>query len=214
MPILTARTAEVLTMAGINPASHRSDQARGFGVAAFGAERPVAADRCLLIDGVAWLIRNELDDRGMKRRAAANITRLFFDQWVEALARIEHKDEAVLFAVAEQTDKIGWCGTGMADKLAGYIAEQPPLRRLICINIAEIMIGMKKRAAENRLSLAGGNFFIPPDHPSFPELIAECRDWREAKLKEFDPLHMRMPPRPSAHLRDAIEGLTWPIPIH
>jgi hypothetical protein len=214
MPILTARLGELLTITGVNAATMRSDTRRGYGVAAFGTDRPTTPGRYLLIDGVAWRIRDELDRRGMKRKAAANITRTFFDQWITALSHIEHRNEPTLFAVAEQTEKIGRCGIGHADELAGYIAQQPPLRRLICVNIAEIMLDMRERATAAKLSLAGGNFFLPPDHPQFEELVADCREWRLAKLREFDPIHMRTPPRPRADLRHAIEEQTWPIPIH
>jgi hypothetical protein len=204
LPILQARQNELLVMTGTNASSLRSDRLRKVSAAAFGAERPVLVDRCLLIDGVALLICDDLRRSGMARRAAAMVVRGFFDKWIEAVARIEHRDEAVLFAVAEQSPGVWWCAAGLADQLPGFIRSNPP-RRLFVVNIAMIMLDMKKRAAKAGFDLSGGSFFLPPDHELYLQWTDEFRERREAAQAQFDPLHMK-PPRPlSAPQRRTVE---------
>jgi hypothetical protein len=208
--ILTARLPQLLVLTGVNAASLRTDRLRKLSVAAFGAAEPILLDRYLLVDGVAWRVRDELAGQGMVRRAAAMITRAFFDKWIEAVARIEHRCEPVVFAVAEQSAGVWWCGTGNADGLADYVRTQSPLRRLFVVNVEQILAGMKHRGERADFDLRG-NFFLPPDHPLFTEWIAEFAARRTAVPERFDPLHMRPPRAPDARQRRAIEDTTCGI---
>ena len=204
MPILTARPNELLVMTGTNAATLRSDRLRKVSVAAFGAEFPVLEERYLLIDGVAMLIRDDLSRSGMLRRAAAMVVRGFFDKWIEAVARIEHRGEDVLFVVAEQAEGIWWCGTGLAAQLPDFIRNQPP-RRLFCVNIAAILLAMRSRAEKAGYDLTGGSFFLPPDHELYLQWVKEFRERREVAQQQFDPLHMKPPRSLSVPQRRTIE---------
>jgi hypothetical protein len=208
MGILTARLGELLTIAGLNAATLRSDRLRGIAVAAFGSERPVLEERCLLLDGVAWLIRDDLNERGMPHRGAATVTRAFWPEWAEAVARVEHRREPIVFAVAEREEGAWWCGNGRADKLADFVASQPPLKRLLCVNLADILDGMNKRAAKAGFDLSNGSYCLPPDDSTFVRWLKEFRAKRAAMQKLFDPLHAKVPPRPNAAQRAAIEALS------
>jgi hypothetical protein len=214
MRILTAKLGDLLTIAGLNAATLRSDRKRGIAVAAFGAERPVSDEHCWLIDGVALLIRNELRrDNGMARRAAAMVVRRFFDKWVECVSRIEHRGEDVLFAVAEQTPTVWWCGAGLAAQLPDFIRSNPP-RRLFVVNVENIMRDMRERAKRAGFDLSGGSFFFPPDHELYQQWLKESVERRSAAQAQFDPSqaqaqfdpsHMK-PPRPlTAQQRRMIE---------
>jgi hypothetical protein len=204
MPILHAQLNELLVMTGTNASSLRSDRLRKVSAAAFGAERPVLEDRSLLIDGVAMMICEDLRRSGMGRRAAAMVVRGFFDKWIEAVARIEHRDEAVLFAVGEQAPGVWWCGVGLADQLPGYLRSNPP-RRIFIVNVAAIMLHMRERAEKAGFDLTGGSFFLPPDHPLYQEWIKEFAERRDAAQAQFDPLHMKAPRPLSAPQRRVIE---------
>jgi hypothetical protein len=208
MPILTARLNELLVMTGINAATLRSDRLRKTSVAAFGVDHPVLEERCLLIDGVAMLVRDDLSRdasrAGMPRRGAAMVVRGFFDKWIEAVARIEHRGEDVLFVVAEQAEGIWWCGTGLAAQLPDFIRNQPP-RRLFCVNIAAILLAMRSRAEKAGYDLTGGSFFLPPDHELYLQWVKEFRERREVAQQQFDPLHMKPPRSLSVPQRRTIE---------
>jgi hypothetical protein len=194
VPILTAKLHELLVMTGTSDNNLRTDRLRGYATAAFGAERPVMDDRCLLIDGVAILIAADLRRSGMSRGPAAMITRGFFDKWIECVSRIEHREEDVLFAVAEQEPKLWWCAAGAAAQLPGYLRSNPP-RRIFIVNVAAIMLGMRERAKKAGYDLGGGSFFLPPDHPLYQEWIADFAARRQASQDRFDPVHMK-PPKP------------------
>jgi hypothetical protein len=211
MPILTAQLGELLPICALNGATLRSDRLRKASVAAFGAEHPVLEERCLLIDGVAMLVRDDLNRSGMVRRGAAMVARAFFDRWIEAVSRIEHRGEAVLFAVAEQTENVWWCASGLADQLPKFLANRPPLRRLFVVNIAEIMLNIRARAEQAGFDLSGGSFFQPPDDKLYLEWMREFSERRAAVQAQFDPLHMKPPRHPSAQQRRVIEGMTCRI---
>jgi hypothetical protein len=204
MPILTARLNELLVMTGVSGNNLRTDRLRGHAVAAFGAERPIFDDRCLLIDGVAMLVAADLRRSGMSRRGAAMVTRAFFDKWVDCVSRIEHRDEDVLFAVGEQSPGVWWCGAGLAGQLPSYLRSNPP-RRIFIVNVAAMMFNMRERAEKAGYDLSGGSFFLPPDHELYVQWTKEFRERREAAQEQFDPQHMK-PPKPlSVHQRRTIE---------
>ena len=212
MPILHVSIGELLQITGTVPATLRSDRIRKHACAAFGTEHPVLESRVLLADGIAWGVRDELSrhglSRGLNRRAAANIARAFWPEWAEALSRVEHQRQPFIFSVAEREDGAWWCGCGRADKLADFVASQPPLKRLFCVNVAQIMVDMQARAKKARLDLSTGSFILPPDDPTFVQWLAEFRAQRDAVLKRYDPLHAKPPPALSAAQRRAIWGMS------
>ena len=208
MPILTASVAELCVVTGTVPATLRSDRLRGQAVAAFGAEHPVLDARALLLDGVAWGVRDELNRAGMARRAAANITRGFWPEWAEALAWVEHRRQPYIFSAAEFEAGPWWCGCGRADKLADFVASQPPLKRLFTTNLAQLMLDMQARAGKAGLDLSEGSFILPPDDATFVQWLAEFRAHRAAVQKKFDPLHAKLPPVPSAAFRRSVEAVS------
>ena len=91
-----------------------------------------------------------------------------------ASARIEHRGEDVLFAVAEQAPKVWWCGAGLAAQLPGFIRSNPP-RRLFVVNVEKIMLDMRERAKRAGFDLSGGSFFLPPDHELYQQWLKEFR---------------------------------------
>jgi hypothetical protein len=193
---------------GINHGTLRADRARGHACAAFGVAEPLLPDRCLLLDGLAWLIRDDLTDAAMNRRAAATMVMAFWPEWMTAAARLEHRREAVVFAAAEQEGNIWWCGSGLANQLRDFVSTGPLLRRLFVVNVAQLMADMERRAMEAGLDLSAGSFTLPPDDPVFVAWVAEFKSWRDAQQRKFDPLHAKPPPSPSARRRREIEALT------
>jgi hypothetical protein len=211
MPILTARLGELLTITGLNASTLRSDRLRKSSVAAFGTDHPVLDERCLLLDGVAMLVRDALNAKGMARRAAAMVTRQYWPEWMEALAWVEDRKQPVVFAAAELEGNAGWwAGLGRADKLADFVAKQK-LQRLLCVNMARIKIEMDTRAAKAGFVTSGGRYCLPPDDPTFVQWAKEFRAWRDAAQRLFDPLHAKSPPRPSATQRRDIEAISCSI---
>jgi hypothetical protein len=208
MPILTATIGELCKLTDTVPASLRGDRFQGRACAAFGAEHPILEARVLLADGIAWGVRDDLNRSGLLRRAAANITRAFWPEWAEALSRIEHRGEPIVFSVAERRDDgVWWCGSGRADQLPDFVRAQPPLRRLFCVNVAQIMLDMTKRAERLNFDLSNGTFILPPDDPTFVSWMQEFRAKRDAVQKKFDPLHAKAPPLTIA-MRKSVEAAT------
>jgi hypothetical protein len=210
MPILTCTLGQLLAMTGINDATLRSDRLRNYSVAAFGAARPVVDARCLLADGMAMRIHNDLSGM-LHRRAAAVVTRAFWPEWAEALARIEHRGEPVLFALGQLRDTVWWCGAGHADELPKFVAQQPPMRRLLTVNIARHKFEMEERAKMLCLDLSRGSFILAPDDARFVEWMTEFRQARDRAQARFDPLHLRAPRAPSARLRRSVAEATCPL---
>jgi hypothetical protein len=194
----------LLALTGINRETLKSDRLRGYSVAAFGAARPVVDERCLLVDGIAMLIHNDLSGT-LHRRAAAVVVRGFWDKWAEALARIEHKNEPVLFAIGQYSETVWWAGSGLARELPLFVANQPPMQRLLTVNIARHKCNMEQRAEKLGIDLSTGWFILPPDDPRFVSWMAEFRRDRERRQEMFDPLHMKPPHSPSARLRKSVE---------
>src|SRR5262245_57436598 len=129
MAILTLTHRDLLALTNTSSTQYRQDRFRNQWVAAFRAAVPVLRDRRLLIDAMAMIIRDDLA-RSIPRRAAATTVRAFWDKWIEAVARVEHRREPVVFAVAEQSEGVWWCGTGPAMQLPAFVNNQPALRRL------------------------------------------------------------------------------------
>jgi hypothetical protein len=207
--ILTATVGQLERLTGIKPVNRRIDRSRGHAVAAFGVRQPLLDTRCLLLDGVAWLVRDELA-KSMPRTAAANLTLLHWPEWTEAFARAEHRGDAVLFAAGEQVAGPWWCGSGPAEDLPGFIASQPPLRRLAITNIAQLLIDMRERAARHGFDLSTGSITLPPDDERWLEMAAEWRAWRAANLAALSNpsrLESRLP-RPSERYIKLLEGLS------
>jgi hypothetical protein len=193
----------LLALTGINRETLKSDRLRGYSVAAFGAARSVVNERCLLVDGIAMLIHNDLSGT-LHRRAASVVVRGFWDKWAEALARIEHKNEPVLFAIGQSSETVWWAGSGLARELPLFVANQPPMQRLLTVNIARHKCNMEQRAEKLGIGLSTG-FILPPDDPRFVSWMAEFRRDRESRQEMFDPLHMKPPHSPSARLRKSVE---------
>jgi hypothetical protein len=207
MAILTLTHRDLLALTNTSPTQYRQDRFRNQSVAAFGAAEPVLKDRPLLVDAMAMMIRDDLA-RSIPRRAAATTVRAFWDKWIEAVARVEHRREPVLFAVAEQSEGVWWCATGPAEQLPAFVANQLPLRRLVVVNVAELMLELQNRADKLGFDLSPGDLFLAPDHPHFIRWVTEFREQREALQRKFDPLHGGTAlPRPSARQRKALEAL-------
>ena len=208
MPILTLTNRQLLALTNTTANQYRQDKFREQAVAAFGAAEPVLEDRPLVLDAMAMIIRDDLA-RSIPRRAAARTVRAFWDKWIEAVARVEHRGESVVFAVAEQSEGgVWWCGIGPAQQLPAFVANRPPLRRLVFANIPQLYSELQNRATKLGFDLSAGKLFLPPDHPLFISWVSEFREQREALERKFDPLHGgRAPPPPSMKQRKALEAL-------
>ena len=117
--------------------------------------------------------------------------------------------------VAEQSEGVWWCGTGPAQQLPGFVASQPPLRRLVIANVPQLYSELQNRADKLGFDLSAGDLFLAPDDPLFISWVTEFREQREALQRKFDPLHGgRAPPRPSAQQRKALEVLACGVHSH
>jgi hypothetical protein len=206
MAMGTAPLKDLLALTDINRETLKSDRLRGYSVAAFGLARPIIDARCLLVDGVALLIHNSLSGK-LHRRAAALVVRGFWDKWAEALSRIEHRHEPMLFAVGKHSETVWWAGMGPAQELPLFVAELP-MEDLLMVNIARHKANMEQRAEKLGIALTGP-FILPPDDPRFIEWMTEFRKDRERRQEMFDPLHMKPPRAPSAGLRKSVEEASW-----
>jgi hypothetical protein len=192
-PVLTVNIIELLTMTGGNENTVASDLRRGYGVGAFGTDRPTVRGRYLIADGVYMLARNELCDAGMQRSEAAWQVRAFWDELASAGSHVEHNGENVLFAAGERlVDDLRWCASGPADQLPGFIAGML-MRRVFVVDVPKILRGMQERADAAGYDLSGGHIFPQPNNPVFVKSLAEFRQRREAVLRKSDPFHR--PPR-------------------
>ena len=188
-PVLTVNIIELLTMTDGKENTVASDLRRGYGVGAFGTDRPTKRGRYLIADGVYMLARDELCEAGMQRSEAAWHVRAFWDELAEAASRYEHKGENILFAAGERlADGIRWCSKGPADELPGFIASIPQ-RRYFVVDVPKIMRVMRERADAAGYDLAGGYIFPEPENPVFIKSLAEFRQRRAAVLKKSDPFH-------------------------
>src|SRR5262249_20143082 len=156
--------------------------------------------------------RDDLARSISPRRAASNIVRGFADQWQTALAHIEHREQAWLFMVAQQSTKVWCCAAGPKKDLPAFVAMQAqnwaPLRRIVVVDISALMEEIAARAKQAGLDLSQGTYYVAPDHPFHVKWANEFRQWREAKLRQFDPLYKKIgPPRLSARHRNAFEEL-------
>src|SRR5262245_28466840 len=193
LPVLSVSIIELLTMIGGNENTVASDIRRGYGVGAFGSDRPTKRGRYLIADGVYMLARDELGDAGMQRSEAAWQVRAFWDELAKAGSRCEHQGENILFAAGERlTDGARWCASGPADQLPGFVASMP-VRRYFVVDVLRIMRTMRERAEAAGFDLRAGCVFPRLDHPVFAKSLAEFRQRRELVLKASDPFHR--PPR-------------------
>lgn len=180
----------LMAVTGTKPATYRSDLFRGQGVAAFGAQEPVAKDRPLAMDAIAIILRDELHERGVPRKHASLIVRGFFDRWAEAVSHADHDDQDVVFGVVELDPKIqvdDWvCAIGPVEKLADYLKSLPrPQRRALFVHLRDVLSDIRGRAVKAKLDLSG-RFFVPPDHPLLAQIKTDWSNWR-AKNKVTGP---------------------------
>ncbi len=63
MPILRCTYGQLLRLSGTKAVTARSDRFQAQNCAAFGTWEPLRKDHCLLLDGIAWNIRNVLSKR-------------------------------------------------------------------------------------------------------------------------------------------------------
>jgi hypothetical protein len=201
--LLACTVAQLRDLTGVNHASLRSDRMRGHSVAAFGGSESILRPRYLLVDGLAWLILDDLHHNGIRRLLAAMIVRGFSDKWLEAASRIEHRREAVVFAVAEQQEENWWCGAGLAAELPAFIASGPPPKRLFIVNVAGHMFSMQERALKAGLDLSVGSWVFPPDESTFVAWAHDFAARRESALRPG-----KLPPALGPHWRKTIEGAT------
>lgn len=183
MGILTTTTSRMLILAGKKPNSYRGERARRQVAAAFGAAEPVLRGCTMVVDAVALCIVDDLAAQGLARRQAAHIVRTFFDRWIEAVSRIEHNNEAIVFTVCELDPAV--CdgndmrvGIGPADGVTEFKLSLLGLKRMVIVNVAQIMHDVEMRGRAASLDLTVGDFFLPPNHPLFVEWIADFRRWR------------------------------------
>jgi hypothetical protein len=194
MSIKTFSFQEMLTLTDENAATLRNDRRHGHAVAAFGTAEPSNNSKWLLVDCVAMLIRDQLNDEhecGMRRKTAAFIVRAFFDQWAEAVSKVEHLHQAMLFATADHGDKKMWAAFGPTKDFRAFLDLLPePPKRLYTVDVTAIMARIQQRAQKADIVL--GNFFLPPDHPLFIKWTTEFRAAREKAQAQFDPLKKPM----------------------
>ena len=180
----------LMAVTGTKPATYRSDLFRGQGVAAFGAQEPVAKDRPLAMDAVGIVLRDELHQRGLGRKLASLIVRGFFDRWAEAVSHADHDDQDVVFGVVELDPRIqvdNWvCAIGPMEKLADYLKSLPrPQRRVLFAHVRDVLSDIRGRAVKAKLDLSG-HFFVPPDHKLLAQIKSDWSNWR-AKNKITGP---------------------------
>jgi hypothetical protein len=210
--ILTATVREMLALTGTNAATLRNDRRRGHMVAAFGAADTALPGRYFVIDAVAVALRNELVDNGLRLKDAAALVRAYFDHWIAAVAHIEHRQRAWLWAVAEtETAGVWWSASGPADEFLTFIKNQPRPKRLILVNVPKVLDGILKRAAKAKLDLSTGSFFLPPEHELFIEWTSEHRKRREAGLRRHDPLYKYTPTAPTMRTIGALLAFSGPL---
>jgi hypothetical protein len=212
VPILTLDSrSQLLTLTATGSQQYDQDRFREQQVGAFGANEPPVTNRPLLLDALAMVIRDDLAKSISPRRAASNIVRGFADQWQNALAHIEHRGQAWLFMAAQQSETVWFCAAGPKEGLPAFVAMQQnraPLRRIIVVDIAALMEEIAARAKQAGLDLSQGTYYVAPDHPFHVEWANEFRQWREAKLRQFDPFYKKInPPRLSARHRNAVQEL-------
>jgi hypothetical protein len=187
-PVMTVNVTQLLTLTNTKEDTLRSDQRRGQSVAAFGGDRPLTRARYLMIDGLAILVRDDFHRAGMKRMEAAWHVRAFWDQWGMAGARIEHREESVLFAAGELEDGTRWCANGRADQLPKFLKNYPSMRRLFVCNVEKLIGEMRARADEAGFDLTAGALFPEPDEQRFVKMLAVFRERRETSLQQSDAL--------------------------
>jgi hypothetical protein len=208
MPILRCTYGQLLRLSGTNAATARSDRFQAQNCAAFGTWEPLRKDHCLVLDAVAWSVRNILSDKKrMKRRIAAAVVREFWPEWMTALAYCEFRHLPYGFVVAQYSERGWWASYGLATSLPKLIADLPPEevpQRLFTVNLPRIIEDIQQRAKKSRLDISGGSFGLPPDNEHFREWADTAVRKRKAHQRQFDPLHAGKPFTPTAELRKLI----------
>jgi hypothetical protein len=213
VPLLTLDSrSQLLTLTATSSQQYDQDRFREQQVGAFGANEPPVTNRPLLLDALAMVIRDDLAKSISPRRAASNIVRGFADQWQTALAHIEHRGQTWVFMAAQQSAKVWCCGAGPKKDLPAFVAMQvqngAPFRRIVVVDITALMAEIAARAKQAGLDLSQGTYYVAPDHSFHVKWASEFRQWREARLRQFDPLYKKInPPRLSARQRNAVEEL-------
>ena len=200
---------EMLELTGENAATLRNDRRHGQAVAAFGAAEPSGHNKWLLVDCVAMRIRDQLTERGMKRKLAAWYVLAFSDQWLEGVSRVEHQQQAILLAVADLGGGEWWAAFGAAEKFLAFLKAQAlpkPPERLYTVELAEIMNDIHQRAQKAGIHL--GDFILAPNHPQLVQWTTAFRNAREKELAQW----FKKPPRgPSERERRAFEDVLCTI---
>lgn len=207
MSVKTFSFQEMLILAGENAATLRNDRRHGQAVAAFGTAEPSGHNKWLLVDAVAMLIRDQLTERGMKRKLAAWYVLAFSDQWLEGVSRVEHLHHAILLAVADLGGGQWWAAFGAAEKFLAFLKTLPkPPERLYTVELAEIMDDIRERAQKAGIHL--GDFILPPNHP---QLVQWTTAFRNARGKELAQWFKKPPRGPTERERQAFEDLLCTI---
>jgi hypothetical protein len=198
---------EMLALTGENAATLRNDRRHGQTVAAFGAVEPSNHNRYLLVDCAAMLIRDKLNERGMKRQLAAWYVRAFADEWLKGLSRVEHLHHEVLLAVAHHGGGQWWAASGPKEEFIAFLKAQPKMPEQLCsVELAEVVDDIEKRADKAGIHL--GDFILPPDHP---QLVKWTTQFRSARDKELA-LWFKKPPRgPTERERQGYEDILCTI---
>jgi hypothetical protein len=201
MSVKSFSLKEMLELTGENAATLRNDRRHGQTVAAFGAAEPSNHNGWLLADCAGMLIRDKLNERGMKRKLAAWYVRAFSDHWLEGVSRVEHLDQAILLAVACVGDGRWWAAFGAAEEFLTFLKGLPrPPEQLYTIDLAEVVEHIKKNAKKAGIHL--GDFILPPNHPQLIEWTTAFRNARENELAQW----FKKPPRgPTERERRAYE---------
>jgi hypothetical protein len=180
MPILTlSKKKDLLTVTGMNENTYRGDIFRGWGAAAFSVDRPLLEDRPLRLDAVALSLRDGLNELGLTRKFAAEITRAFFDRWAEAVSIAEHTGRTTVFVVAEVDRRSSpWiCAAGPHNQLHKFVRSLPRPQRVLFIEMLDLIEGLRKRGTAAGIDMSA-NFFVPPDHAFLAEVKRDWERWR------------------------------------
>jgi len=156
---------------------------------AFGRREVFKSLRYLAVDAVGMLIAEELA-RIFDRTFAASIVRVWWDRWLAAVARAEHRRGPWLFHVVESVDHKGrhihFCchgGFGDSEEAMRQVGLQlradgyEPLR-VVSINVSQIIQRVRRNARRAKLDLSAA--FLPPLEDSrLLELLSSQAQRRE-----------------------------------
>jgi hypothetical protein len=209
MTLLTCNFRVLRILTGLSHSTVRSDRQRQCDVYAFGLREPLVENRFLLLDGVAWLLRDQLMRYGLLRRQAASVVLQFWPEWMQAVSWTEHRNEVTLFTVCEYEGNKCSAGYGSGANLQQVIGEllrRHVPRRMLFVDLGSILTTMTRNGQKGGWNLHNsGSFCLPLDHPQFVALLREAQKRRSSRQGEFDLLKLTTRPfTPTPQLRKII----------